>query len=178
MAFYDDGNPFSTKGEIMKAFVELLSEKSYADITVTDIVKKAKIARASFYRNFSSISEVVDVISDDMMHEFETEILPVLTSNDERKWRELLFHIFYRFSRLNDAYPFNNAQNAAILFQRGEGKIKEINGIVSDESIQSKYGRKAKMALIFAFVQTWIAGGKKETPEELIDYIMTFITAF
>ena len=48
----------SVKHLIRQAFVQLMSKKPYLDITVTDIVKEAGVARASFYRNYHSISEI------------------------------------------------------------------------------------------------------------------------
>ena len=53
----------SVKSEIEQAFLRLMTQKSYLDITVTDIVQEAKVARVSFYRNFASISEVLDSIA-------------------------------------------------------------------------------------------------------------------
>ena len=54
----------SAKSEIEQALLRLMTQKSYLDITVTDIVQEAKVARVSFYRNFASISEVLDSIAD------------------------------------------------------------------------------------------------------------------
>ena len=42
----------SVKSEIEQALLRLMTQKSYLDITVTDIVQEAKVARVSFYRNF------------------------------------------------------------------------------------------------------------------------------
>ena len=89
----------SVKQEIANAFMELMTQKSYMDITVTDLVNTAKVARVSFYRNFNSISDVIDYIIDQLSYEFVEDILPTLNSRDERKWREFLFEYFYNFAR-------------------------------------------------------------------------------
>ncbi|MCI5536130.1 MAG: TetR/AcrR family transcriptional regulator [Lentihominibacter sp.] len=47
------------------------------DITVTDIVTRAGVARASFYRNFNSINDVIDAISDEMSSELIEDISPL-----------------------------------------------------------------------------------------------------
>ena len=41
--------PRNAKEQIEKAFLDLLEEKPYMDITVTDIVKKADVARVTYY---------------------------------------------------------------------------------------------------------------------------------
>ena len=57
--------------------ITVLREKLYMDITVTDIVTRAGVARASFYRNFNSINDVIDAISDEMSSEFIEDISPL-----------------------------------------------------------------------------------------------------
>ena len=40
--------------QIEQAFYDLMKEKDYTNITVTDIIKRAQVSRASFYRHFNS----------------------------------------------------------------------------------------------------------------------------
>ena len=42
------------KARITAALLTLLNEKSISDITVTEIISEAGVARASFYRNYCS----------------------------------------------------------------------------------------------------------------------------
>ena len=88
----------SAKSEIEQAFLRLMTQKSYMDITVTDIVQEANVARVSFYRNFASISEVLDSIADATAEKLNIEFLPLLDTTDERKLREYLFNYFYQIS--------------------------------------------------------------------------------
>jgi len=48
----------------------------------------------------------------------------------------------------------------------------------SAKTIDDKYTPIGKMGLINNIAKEWMNGGMKETPEELINYIMTFITLF
>ncbi len=43
---------------IAKAWIALLKEKSFSEIKVTDLVKRAGVARQSYYRNFESMEDV------------------------------------------------------------------------------------------------------------------------
>lgn len=67
---------YSVKSEIEKALLALLSKKEYTSITVTDLVKEAKVARVSFYRYFSSIPDVLDSIADQTAQKLNIEFLP------------------------------------------------------------------------------------------------------
>ena len=42
------------KNQITEGLFSLLRKKSFSEITVTDIVKEANVARASYYRNFQN----------------------------------------------------------------------------------------------------------------------------
>ena len=43
-----------TKRSIIEAFLLLLQNQPYEKISISDIVKKAGVARVSYYRNFNS----------------------------------------------------------------------------------------------------------------------------
>ena len=47
------------KERIVKAMIALSSEKSWDKITITDIISESKVARATFYRNFNSIDDLI-----------------------------------------------------------------------------------------------------------------------
>ncbi len=181
MIIQREKNRFSVRTEIQKAFMELLSEKNYIDITVTDIVKKANVARTSFYRNFNSIRDLVDYIVDERYNFFEEEILPVLNSNDERTWREFLFHFFYQISHdYKRISPQNiyNMQNMSIFFVKTNEKMNRLKKEQSSDTIRDKYCATGKMALISDIAKKWANTGMTETPEEMVDYIMGFIMKF
>ena len=55
---------------ITTALFELLGERPFAKIAVTDICEKAGVARKTFYRNFSSKTAVVERLVDQVFFEF------------------------------------------------------------------------------------------------------------
>ena len=55
---------------ITTALFELLGERPFAKIAVTDICDKAGVARKTFYRNFSSKTAVVERLVDQVFFEF------------------------------------------------------------------------------------------------------------
>lgn len=168
----------SVKREIINAFMELMTKKSYMDITITDIINKAQVARASFYRNFNSINDVIDTIIDEMSNEFVDDVFPTLVSDNERKWREFLFEYFYRFARNQKKIGFNNPQNISVMFSRMDAKMRQRETEFPSETLKEKYTAFGKLGLINNIAKKWMDSGMKETPEEMIDYIMSFITKF
>ena len=58
------------KLKIARALTKLMDTKAFSDISVTDIIATAGVARASYYRNFHSKEEVLIKITDDIMEEY------------------------------------------------------------------------------------------------------------
>ncbi|MBQ2855955.1 MAG: TetR/AcrR family transcriptional regulator [Bacteroidaceae bacterium] len=164
---------YSVKHEIIDAVMQLMTEKNYMDITVTDIVKKAGVARASFYRNFNSINDVIDVIVDEISDELIGDIFPTLYSSDERKWREFLFNHFYRFTRKQQQMGKIHPQNLNVLFARMDNKMQQKESNFPAETIRDKYIAIGTVGLINSITKKWMDSGAKETPEEMIDFIMS-----
>ena len=48
------------KDRLLAALVEFAGRKDWSKVTVTELVEAAGVARASFYRNFASVEELVD----------------------------------------------------------------------------------------------------------------------
>ena len=158
----------SAKSEIEQAFLRLMTQKSYMDITVTDIVQEANVARVSFYRNFASISEVLDSIADATAEKLNIEFLPLLDTSDERKLREYLFNYFYQISLNYKEMWAIRGLNMDLFTKRLGEKIHEKRKAVesADSDISEKYGWVVKLCVLDGVSRRWIMDEMKETPEE------------
>ena len=56
-----------SKAWIREAFLQLLREKDYEKITVTDIVNRAGINRSTFYAHYSDVFALVEEIRDEVL---------------------------------------------------------------------------------------------------------------
>lgn len=163
---------------IKDALVALMSEKSYMDVTVTDIVNKAGVARASFYRNYQSIADVMDDIVDGIFSEIMTEVLPVVQSNDEGKWRELLFYLFCRFPKHHSIGSEKRSENINELFSRMDARFQRAEQVKGFATIEDKYLGIGKMGLIVNIIKLWMNTGMEEPSEKMVEFIMSFILKF
>lgn len=174
----------SVKTRIKKAFFDLLSEKDYTEITVSDLVNRAQVARMSFYRNFNNIDDVVGSIADDRIQDFEYSVLPVIEENSERKWREYLFAMFYRFIELQKeiGLPFAEFEKkraaGSILMFRVQEKISQAEQNLPAATLAEKYIPIGKIDMIHGIARKWAISGMQETPEEMVDFIMSVIMKF
>lgn len=69
-----DSEILPAKERLENAFWELLSEREYRKITVTDIVRTADVNRNSFYYHFTGLPELADSA---ILHAVETRRFPV-----------------------------------------------------------------------------------------------------
>lgn len=173
----------TVKTEIKKAFVELLLQKAYLDITVSDVTNKASVSRMSFYRNFKSMDDVVESIADDTIQN-TADVVSVIRENDERKLRELLFEILYNFIRMQKCFGVTFAEvakhysNNNIIFSRVKEKMVRIESGCENTTVTERYATVGKINLLFGIIGKWAFTGMKEPPEEIINVIVSIITKF
>ena len=48
------------KDSLLDALIILAPSRNWSSISITALIKQAGVARSSFYRNFSSIEDIVD----------------------------------------------------------------------------------------------------------------------
>ena len=98
-----------------------------------------------------------------------------LLSSDEAKIKELLYRYTYRNLEAHELISSWLPSNVAMIFSRMMTYFQD-NVIPNAELSQSdKYRLSARSGVINSILMRWIADGKKETTEEIIDYIMKFI---
>ncbi|TCE88613.1 transcriptional regulator [Bifidobacterium longum subsp. longum] len=78
-----DSEVLPAKERLENAFWELLADRDYRKITVTDVVREAGVNRNSFYYHFSSLPELADSA---ILHQVES--IPInRTPRSERQSR-------------------------------------------------------------------------------------------
>lgn len=61
----DDRRARFTREALKDALLALLAEKGFNDISVAELCRRADVTRATFYRHFGGIMDVVDLLVDD-----------------------------------------------------------------------------------------------------------------
>ena len=60
---------------IVAALTELMSEKEYASITITEITQRAKVSRMTYYRNYSSKEDILRKFMSDVGERIHAKIV-------------------------------------------------------------------------------------------------------
>lgn len=87
-----------TRKAIWQAYLDLCKEKPYAQMTASDVIKKAEISRGTFYAHYKDINDLREEIEKDFCSMTSEALLPFvrhLYTDTERA----LFHIFRFFEK-------------------------------------------------------------------------------
>ena len=167
----EDRRVVRTKRSIRSAFAELLSEKDYNDITVTDIAERADINRKTFYNYYRGVHQVLDEIESELAQTIEEEIKKL----DLRRGRQdpgslykFLTEVLGRDREFYDAL-LNVGENRNLL-----GKVSELLHRTVSDRIRSQYQgprwqidfmAEYAVAGLLAVFRNWFLTGR-EIPED------------
>ncbi|WP_211334355.1 TetR/AcrR family transcriptional regulator [Companilactobacillus furfuricola] len=76
-----DRRTLYTINVIKDAFLELINETSYSDMTVTSLCKRAELTRSTFYLHYNNLTDVLDDILKDIFA-FDRESDTVISDED------------------------------------------------------------------------------------------------
>ena len=98
-----------SRAAMVAAFEELLAEKPYEDITVTDIARKADVDRKTFYKHFGSIDGLLAYVLDSHIADIVENAHGLLACTGESEQRGFAVRIQVFFEMVNRAIMENFA---------------------------------------------------------------------
>lgn len=152
------------KEKITEAFFTLLEEKNISEITITELINKAEVARSSFYRNYGSIQDV-------LVEEIKNISLKFTETNPVHKVDfasySYLIHVF--------GFYYGMRRRFLCLIKAGFGSmvLQEITyynmdalGDMPSASID-RYDIYYYSGALFSVLSSWLESGAKESIEEM-----------
>jgi len=142
---------------IVRAFMDLLYERDYDDINVSDICEKAGVGRTTYYRHFTN--RKLDLIRYLGFIKWE-EYKKSHEVTEKNETEQLFTHVFNNkkfFLRLKD-------QNIVEVIYM---MLYDILGPSKEQSDLLMYGKAFFIGGYFGVIYQWIQGGCKETYPEV-----------
>ena len=75
-----------TRAWLLETLLELIEEKNYAEISITELTEKADVARQTFYRNYGSKDDILLTKLDEIRDEYLIKIQKNLESKKVPNW--------------------------------------------------------------------------------------------
>lgn len=85
-----------TNTAIYNAFINLLQEKDYSKIRVSDIIDLANIGRSTFYAHYESKEVLLKELCEDLFHHLFKQVEPI-------SFEDYLIHILNHFDQNKDS---------------------------------------------------------------------------
>lgn len=151
---------------IKDAFFEILMEKDFRDITISEITCRAKVGRMTFYRNFSRKEEIVVFFFRGLLSQILDEVhkLQAPTVQDILLVR---FRVIRENPIINQLVGRDGIQELLEEFRETHmGSFREFL------PPQGKYALAYKMGGLLAVTEAWMQSGMRESPEEITGKIM------
>lgn len=152
--------PLWAKKQIAQAAVELLKEKDPEAISISELCEKAGVGRASFYRHYQNLDDVL-----------MKETLPVFESWKEKAlageyptMSALIESLLKIMLDKKDLFKVLTKRNRLSVLKN---VLMELFGPDPDNDPVTAYSKAYVAYMFYGFVETWLQRGMKEDPEEL-----------
>lgn len=153
---------------IYTALRQLLDNKPFEKITISELTQKAGVGRATFYRNFASLEDVLMQQSEDTFDRFKQYLTSQQPKEMEGKL-SLFFKFWRQHSELLETLVL--AHRPGILNEAMDNLHKEqLDSVIDFQGLkptQQKYLLAILRGMFTNILLQWIERGKKESPEQL-----------
>ena len=151
--------------KIEKTFIEILQTKELSKITVSDICKKTKLNRSTFYANYLDIYDLADKVKESLYQEV------INIYKDERNEKKHSFNFLKLFHHIKD----NQLFYITFFKLNYDNNYKQFEEFVDFDSFKIFYQSEIEidyhitffMAGLNAIITKWLNNGCIESPEEI-----------
>lgn len=162
---------------ITDAFLELTENKSFQDITITDIERESGVARSTFYRLFDNTVDVLSYRCDQVFQnliEYHTTHIP---EGMDSVMQSAGGYWMHNSPLLEAVYKSGHQDILIESFNRNYPKIMDAYHRPSkpDNAVYQDYYSSLLSSLISSSLLTWVKNGRKESPEELWEVLKNLI---
>lgn len=157
---------------IYQGLLDCMKKKPFEKITISDLQKASSVARTTFYRSFDNISDVLywkcDICFQEVSGKYEPQQFPneiELSLHYFRYWMNHsdILELLIRINRQDIIYACH-MKNAKLLQER-------YGTIPGFPESQSNYFMYIRTGFTISILTAWLDGGRKETPEEIIEIL-------
>ena len=151
--------------KIEKAFVVMLQKRDIKDITVSDIIKETGLNRSTFYANYIDIFDLADKTRERLEKDFSNLFADYDYFNERTGALKMFKHI--KDNQLFYKTYFKLCYDDKHLISIYDTKRAEKEQIGGNIKYHIEFFRNGLNAII----KLWLAGGCKESPEEMAEVI-------
>lgn len=155
------------KQSITNALFALMTEKRLSDVQITELVGRAGVARASFYRNYDSKEDVLITLIRDVLEQFGGEIS--MERGGFYCYENVLLSFQY-FLKYRD-YILNLCRSGFLsaLLEELNRFHESVEGTMASSSIQ-RYQLYTYIGALLNTGLVWLSGDARTSPVDMAHY--------
>ena len=159
------------------AFLALIAERPFGDLTITDVCRKACVHRSTFYAHYDRMLDILIEVGDKTLNGFFDARF-----SGERVSLEVFLHSCLLLIEDNPALfraLFGNASNycASSVFRIIDARVTPDSfAIPTGKPLDTKYPLMFMASGISAVLSTWVLGGFEMEREEVARLIMSCVS--
>lgn len=168
----NDKRTITTTQLISNALTSLILENQWEKLTITALVNRAQVGRATFYRNFDLVEDVLKFQIDKAMEEMFNYIYSEIMHLPHFHEIDLYYHFFKYWDQhdillkvlimSNQLSLFKNQLNSLYLL-----KLSFVQKNLNIKDEHWSYFVILRSAILSDGLFEWIQKGKKESPEDI-----------
>ena len=155
---------------IAQAFLFLMKQKTYQDITIGEITKKAGVNRSTYYRHFETKESIIRFYLDSIMQEYQ-DIFHEKHSLDFGVYIQTMFETFY--SRSEELLCIHDAGMSFLLLDVLNERF-HFGNIVEKASKAQQFKASYHIGGIYNNLLLWFSHRMSETPAEMTKITLSY----
>lgn len=167
-------SPMSNEGRnayviehLTDAMLDLLAEKPINDISISELVDKAQVGRASFYRNYTCKEDILKMHLDKLFKKLQSE----WNKDSNAPLSEQLKNILLHFENNRSFYELLNQRGLIYLLK---DTIINTMGLNPESEKSEAYVKAFAAYSLYGWIETWFQRGMKESTEEISELFKMF----
>lgn len=155
---------------IETALISLMEHKPFEEITISELVKRAGVSRAAFYRNYETKQDV-------LLHSFRDAIKEVSASIDAVSYEDHPREFWKGLFSVSASY----ADSLMLIVKAGFGQFildaitDQILSKVQSRTTEDRYDMVFWCGAVYNLLVRWISEGCRESVEQMTDIGMYII---
>ena len=169
-----------TKKNLYESLIDLLSEKPFEEIKVSDICEHAYINRSTFYAHYSDKYELFASLIEDLRASFAYELTTNQNISNSREYYLEMLKIFLNHVEEKKKIYFSimiHNKNSIIMDMIYDTLNEDIKKRIEEEqdhittNIPSDIVAKFYLGAVFNVGMEWMKNHSKYTKQEIIEYL-------
>ncbi|MHC5372731.1 TetR/AcrR family transcriptional regulator [Enterococcus sp. LJL120] len=178
---------------ITDCFVDLLLKKNFKSISITELTKKVKISRVTFYKNFENKEDILDTLIEKLLGEFDylqqkhVALLKKIDMTDSEELKQLLLPNtleVLNFFCNHEKYIRALLANKGLVdfmdllhltyYNQFTRALPDIFSNEIDESTLNCYATFITTG-VNAVIEQWFHGGFQESPQTIAEILLNML---